>query len=150
MMYKKLTNKKLIIISILFVVIIGVIIGFLLIRQKSHLANKPNPTPGSDKWAIEASKAEERREAEQKQRAKTQALNKILAEAPEDPKTRCEITYKFNAEQKRDEQIEAENKRHDAYIKKFGDNRPEQYTHKQNLERIQKQYDRSLNNMKCK
>ena len=145
MKYRRFTKKHVVIFCSALLVIMLVAGAFWISKNTKNTSNKPNPTPGSGKSASAASK-----EAEQKQQAKTQALNKTLAEAPKDPKTRCEITYKFNAEQKRDEQIEAENKRHDAYIKKFGDNRAEQYTHKQNLERIQKQFEKSLNNMNCK
>lgn len=145
MKYRRFTKKHVFIFCSALVVIMLIAGAFWLSKNTKNTSNKPNPTPGSGKSASAASK-----EAEQKQQAKTQALNKKLTDAPKDPKTRCEITYKFDAEQKRDEQIEAENKRHDAYIKKFGDNRAEQYTHKQNLERIQKQFEKSLNNMNCK
>lgn len=145
MIYKKLTKKKIIIISIVALVVIGGIAGYVLTRPKNNLANKPNPTPGSGK----ATASTDAKEAEQKQQAKSQALNKQLAEAPKDPKVRCEITAKFNAENMREDNIALENKRHDEYIKKFGNNNAEEYIHKQNLERVQKQYDRSLKSISC-
>lgn len=145
MKYRRFTRKHVVIICSALLVTVLIAGVFWFSKNTKNTNNKPNPTPGSGKSASAASK-----EAEQKQQAKTQALNKKLAEAPKDPKTRCEIIAKFSAEQKRDEQIDAENKRHDTYINKFGDNRAEQYTHKQNLERIQKQFEKSLNNMNCK
>lgn len=146
MIYKKLTKKRVIIISLVALVILGGIAGYVLTRPKNNLANKPNPTPGSGKTTASANA----KEAEKKQQSKSEALNKQLAEAPKDPKARCEITAKFNANSMREEQIALENKRHDEYVKRFGNNRAEDYTHKQNLERIQKQYDKSLNNINCK
>lgn len=146
MIYRKLTKKKIIIISIVALVILGGIAGYVLTRPKNNLANKPNPTPGSGKTTASANA----KEAEKKQQSKSEALNKQLAEAPKDPKVRCEITAKFSAENMRSDNIALENKRHEAYIKKFGNNRAEDYIHKQNLERIQKQYDNSIKSVDCK
>ncbi len=145
MTYKRLTKKHVLITVTISMILIAGIVTYFVISPKSELSNKPNPNPGSGKTASPANK-----EVEQEQQAKNTALSKKLTEAPKDPKARCEITAKFNAEYMRDENIALETKRHEEYIKKFGSNRAEDYTHKQNLDRIQKQFDKSVKNINCK
>ncbi len=146
MIYKRFSKKTKIIIAIAtLLVLLASVIGYFALKPKNPLSNKPNPTPGSGKAESSAAK-----EVEKKQTEQTQKLNKQLAEAPKDPKTRCVITAKFNTEQRRDEQISAENKRNDEHIKKFGNNKSNGYIHKQNLDKIQKQYEREIKNINCK
>lgn len=142
--HKIFTKKRLILLAIIVMIVTLVASGFWFINKNNKNTNKPNPTPGSGKQVSQQAK-----EAEQKQQTNNQQLSEKLAEAPKDPKARCEISAKFNAEQQRNEQIEAEKKRHAAYIKKFGDNRAEQHVHNQNLERIDKQFNNMVKNTNC-
>ncbi len=145
MIYKRLTKTHIFIAVVALIILIAGIATYLVISPKSELSNKPNPNPGSGKSASPAS-----RQAEAKKLSQTKELNKMLAEAPKDPKSQCLVVSRFNSEQTRNDMLDIENKRHDSAVQKNGSNNAENYIHKQNLAKIQKQFEQSNNSNNCK
>lgn len=145
MTYKRLNKKHIVLIAAVTAIIIAGTVAFFVFRSKSELSNKPNPSPGSGKTASPAS-----RQAEAKKLSQTKELNKMLAEAPKDPKSQCLVVSRFNSEQTRNDMLDIENKRHDSAVQKNGSNNAENYIHKQNLAKIQKQFEQSNNINNCK
>lgn len=146
MKYSRLTRKQFILPSIaVVVVIISLIGGFWIINRGKDQGTKPNISPGSGKTASPASQ-----QAEAKKLSQTKELNKMLAEAPKDPRSQCLVVSRFNSEQTRNDMLDIENKRHDSAVQKYGSNNAENYIHKQNLAKIQKQFEQSNNINNCK